>query len=538
MPTSSAARITMALKAMFVIFAMVGFVATYVAVVGFAKDYKFGTEGMSFPSPVQYQTVQLSPHFSVSSYYACRHIHPDNVDFQQLCGNRPSRTLPLKVSYAARYVHSKPTPTPPPTTHKGAPTSITPSHRASTLASVLTLTSGTPWAMMRVIVGLFFCMATAAHLMPRLNPFKKCLQLPTMTKETLGKIMAIILVYFSNSEALPSTGMHNPKPNSMPNLESEEQRNVHADNMTAFYEDYLFATADMAPRFGPSIQNAENEFRRYLAGVEGNIGKQADIASFFRKTLDAFTRELVAAEATSEGCNTRYLTIIEDQDRLIDELRLLHEYREQAFRDNEDLVKSLCRYKKDGELIIPVGDERIYPFNKYSAEYDKFIISPRDSLASSSMKVSVQKAPFDRRPVTILHSDPHWQRFSELVAKKEAEQEARLASYKDDLNECDEKEEEDVRDGCSQGICDDSQSSGDDCLEKTEVGNEVGVDDIEPPNEALMEAKNNLIWYEWKLACMKGSQRLPRDSDSPQSSDIPPAITARVTDGTAYARLA
>ena len=64
------------------------------------------------------------------------------------------------------------------------------------------------------------------------------------------------------------------------------------------------------------------------------------------------------AEATPEGRDTRYLTVIQDQNRLIDELRMLHENREQAFRENEDLVESLCQYK-DGSLRIPEGNEQI-----------------------------------------------------------------------------------------------------------------------------------------------------------------------------------
>ena len=63
-------------------------------------------------------------------------------------------------------------------------------------------------------------------------------------------------------------------------------------------------------------------------------------------------------EATPEGRDTRYLTVIQDQDRLIDELRMLHEHREQAFWENEDLVESLCQYK-DGSLQIPEGREQI-----------------------------------------------------------------------------------------------------------------------------------------------------------------------------------
>ena len=76
------------------------------------------------------------------------------------------------------------------------------------------------------------------------------------------------------------------------------------------------------------------------------------------------------AEATPKGRNTRYLTVIEDQDRLIEELRMLHEYREQAFQRNEDMIQFLCHADKDGFLALLEGKKEKRPVLKYSAEYD------------------------------------------------------------------------------------------------------------------------------------------------------------------------
>ena len=553
MPSVSVACIVMALKAMIAMVSIGAAGVAVVAVVGFPNDYSFGITGTPLFSARLYQTPQFTPGFDAGSCHTCLHIRSDNPDIQQLWDNKPSPTLPLKISYAAPYLHSKPTPTPPPTTHEPmtAPASSSisglrdPLHGASTLAVssawfpivLRYLVSALASRVLSVIIRKIICLVSfttmLAYLIPRTNSFRTCLQLPQITKQILGKVTAIILVSFQTPEMLPRASL-----NGTPNLEFSRPRKVHSDNPEECSEQSLVATVDIEPSFGPSIQNAETEFRSHLERVEGNISRQADIVAFFRKTLDSFTRALAAAEATTEGRNTRYMAVIDDQDRLIDELRLLHEYREQAFQENEELVKSLCFYKKGGEIKIPNGYELKPPFDKYSAEYDKFIISPLDGPAALSMKVSILSAPFHRRPVTILDSDPHWQRFLESIAEKGSEQEARLASHGKDLRLCDGKEEEDVEDGCGQGTHDVSQSSDDTYRDKTEVGADVGVIDAEPPNEDLEIAKNNLIWYEWKLECMKRSQGTPKGSDYQQCSDMPPAITAHVPLDTTLARLA
>ena len=586
MPTISVACIAMALKAMI---AMVAIGATGVAVVGFANEYNYGSAGTWFPSSILSQTVRFTADVNAGPCSTCLHTRFDNANNQHFWEHKPSPTLPLKISFAAPYL-DKPTPTPPPTTRTimSTPASfltsrvVAPPHGASTLAAssmwyhnlfrfladfVFARASSAPPIVIYKIIWLLSLVATPAYLIPRRNSFQ----------ETLGKVMAIILVSFHKPEMLLSRGTYKARTNRTPNLELRRSREVHADIPTASDEQYLFATADTGPSFGPSIQNAETEFRSLLERVEGSmsIRKQADIVAFFRKTLDSFTRALVVAEATPEGRNTRYMTLIQDQDRLIDELRMLHEYREQAFQENEDLVASLCQWTGEEKKFveIPWGSELRPPFYKYSADYDKFIISPLESPAALSMKVSVQSAPFHRRPVTILDSDPHWQRFLESTAEKGSEQEARLASYEDHLSTCDE-DEEDVKDGCMQEICDVpelsdtkylnkhedylnkfaekevesikdgcmletcdvSQSSDDKYLDETEVGNDVGVNDAETLIEDLEQARSNLAWFEWQLARMKASYGISKGADSQQFSDIPPAITAKVSDDIAAVR--
>ena len=540
MPSVSVASIILALEA---IIATVFFGATGVAAVGFANGYNSGFQGTSFPAAVLYQPVQFRPAVSAAPCHTCLHIHSDHADTQQLWNIRPSQTIPLKISYAAPYTHSKPTPTPPPITYEAtsAPASsfiskvIAPPRGASTLAAssmvcqnmvrnlanvILTLASSLPWVMIHKITWLLSLMAALVYI-PRPNFFERCRQLPIKTIEMVGKVMAIILLGFHKPEMLLSMATYKARSNGIPNLDIRRPQKAHADNMT-FYEQYPFATADIGPSFGPSIQNAETEFRSLLERVEGNMGKQTDIIAYFRKTLDSFARALAVAEATPEGCNTHYLTVIQDQDRLIDELRMLHEYREQAFRELEDTIETLCRSNDDQNL--PNRSD------KYSIEYDKFIIRARQDPPTLSMAVSVKSVPFHRRPVSILDSDPNWQRFLELTAEKGSEQEARLA-HEENLNEWDEEEEEDA--------CKWDEEKGEDIEDGCVLG-DTGVNDAEPPNEERELAQSNLAWFEWKLACMKGSQGTPGGSDSKwySGSDIPPATALAVTEDNAFARQA
>ena len=53
----------------------------------------------------------------------------------------------------------------------------------------------------------------------------------------------------------------------------------------------------------------------------------------------------------------RSVLFIDGQNNVIESLRLLHEYREKASAENEDLVRSLCEHDNHGNFI-PYGGER------------------------------------------------------------------------------------------------------------------------------------------------------------------------------------
>ncbi len=124
----------------------------------------------------------------------------------------------------------------------------------------------------------------------------------------------------------------------------------------------------------------------------------------------------------------QYLSVIDGQNHLIESLRLLHEHGENTYVNNEDLVRSLCRYDQNNKLAIPYGEEWRDPWDKYSARDDKFILSPLDGPTALSMKVSLSAPPFQGRHDADLKLDPHWQRFLNSIARKETEQDARHAS--------------------------------------------------------------------------------------------------------------
>ena len=279
MPSSTVTYIALALKAMLAMFA---FGATGVAIVSFTNDYNFGSAGTPFPAAVHFQEVRFRSDVRTAPCYTS----------QQLWDVQPSRTLPLKISYAVPNHHSTPTPTPPPKTHKttSAPASsfisrvIAPSHDASTLAApsiwfqnlvrylanfVFALAPSVPWLIIWKIIGLLSFMATPAYLIPRPDLFQRCLQLPTKTNETLGKVIATILISFHKPGVLLPVGMHKAGKNGTPNLKFRRPQKVHVDipeaeMPEALCEQCLFTTADIGPSFRPSIQNAETEFRSRL----------------------------------------------------------------------------------------------------------------------------------------------------------------------------------------------------------------------------------------------------------------------------------
>ena len=569
MPSISAAHITMVLKA---VLALLLFGTTGVVVINY-DDYIHGAAYPSLHSPAQSRAVQFGSDLDLSQSFDMGIWHASN--------DKPTPTLPLKISYAApSLTNPKPTPTLPPKRKAEAPHAptaalafssflefIPPRQGASSLAIpfiwhqnllgyvanfVSTLAGRIARAIGQhassvnlVIICKTIClsslMATAAYLIPRLSSSRKGLPLPTQMKQTLGKVTAIILCSFYDPKTLLSTvitfleGYLNDQErlvrragtlikeaierektiiNRKANQEFRRLRKVHTDEQDATFEQTVFATANIGLNFGPSLEAAKAEVRGRLRRFNMKERTREEIIGIFNDVLYSFTLAIAVDEAMTEERNTRYLTVIHDQDRLIDSLRLLHEYREQAFMENEELVRSLCRYDDNGNLITRQDNQQQNPWDKYSAEYDKFIVSPLDGPTALSMKISVSSAPFHSRPATILESDPHWQRFLASTAGKRSEQEVRLASHEEVHNEDAQESKYDIKDS------------------EEEWGNFKDgsvLSDAASTDPALKEAENNLIRHEWKLACMTGHSETSKVSGSKHSSDIAPAITNQVS---------
>ena len=213
------------------------------------------------------------------------------------------------------------------------------------------------------------------------------------------------------------------KINRTANREFRRLRKAHEDKLKATHERDVFAAANIEPSFGPSLRNAEVEIRNRLGGVTIEEGLRENIIGMFKGILYSFTYAISVEESGPGGCNTRYLSVIDGQNHLIESLRLLHKHRENAYAENEELVKMLCLYNKNKELAIPRKLQDVY-----SPKDDKFILSPLNGPTALSMKVSVSAPPFQGRPDADLELDPHWQRFLDSIARKEAEQDARHTS--------------------------------------------------------------------------------------------------------------
>lgn len=406
-------------------------------------------------------------------------------------------------------------------------------------------------------------MAMEMFLLLQPNVSRKGLQLAIKTKRILEKVTtklssgpcnpkrpfravyALLEDYFTDEERLiriadmrivDTIGKEKAKLYQFAIREIEKSRKIHEDKLNEIYERDVFAAAKIEPSFGPSIENAEAEFWSQLEKVEMTEGTRGDIIGFFRSILHSFSYAIAVGESRSEGSsNTRYLSVIHEQDRLIDQLRLLHQYREQAFAEHEDLVRCLCQFNRFGELEVSKGHENCPPWNMYSVEDHSFIVSPLDGPTALSMKVSVSSAPFHRRPVTILDSDPHWQTFLDSAARKRSEQEARLASHQPDLNK-NVKEEHSIQDRSAVDTRNVSQCNDKEHRNETEVGVDTEIEDASEQNRddvgssddhtsshegvaenesdneetvALRQAENDLNWLKGVLVSMKASHETP-----------------------------
>ena len=270
-----------------------------------------------------------------------------------------------------------------------------------------------------------------------------------------------------------------------------------------------FATAEFEPSFGPSLQNAERELRGQLRNVIIEEGMRERTIGIFNTVLYSFAYALAADESRPEGGNTRYLSVIDGQNHLINSLRELHVHREERFVEIEELVGMLCRYDKWGRLIVPEGHEDKAPWNTYSADEGIFITPSLGGPVGLSMKVSVSSASFHNRPDAVLGSDRHWQRFLELAAGKRSEQEDRLAR---DVSKHSE-EEYPGRDGMEEnnGIKDGSEQNHHD----------VATDDDDPYSSAKF---------------LKAGYGALTNSNPQPFSDEAQAISTQIADDEAFAR--
>ena len=213
--------------------------------------------------------------------------------------------------------------------------------------------------------------------------------------------------------------------NQIANQAFKTLRKGHKDRLDNTYEQDVLATANIGPSFGPSLRHAEVEIRNRLRKFNVNEGQREELTEVFERILYSFTYAIAIEESRSGERNSRYLAIIDGQNGLIESLRLLHEHRENAFAEIEDLVKLLCNYDKYGQLIRCGGGE---PWTQYSRTDDRFILSPLDEPTALSMKVSISSAGIHSHHDTLLDSDPYWQRFLDSIEKKRNEQQVRHAS--------------------------------------------------------------------------------------------------------------
>lgn len=248
------------------------------------------------------------------------------------------------------------------------------------------------------------------------------------------------------------------KINRIANKTFKTLRKAHKEKLIENYERDVLATANIEPSFGTSLRNAETEVRHQLQPFRITEEIRENLTQIFKTILYSFAYAIAVQESLSGTRLTRYLSVIDGQNSLLEALRLLLKHREEAFAENESLVRLLCRYDKNGKVIIPDGATTPNPFDWYSPRDDKFILSPLDGPAALSMKVSLSSAGFQSCPDALLISDPHWQEFKESMDRKGHEQEVRHASAESVPMEDQVQVNHDVEDGSSHN----SPQSGED----------------------------------------------------------------------------
>ena len=624
------AQVVMGVKAALAIVTALGVTSAGV-VVGLSSVHNSGTYETPFAPPQHSVAVRFGQNTGSEACPTCLFVNSDKtyggrqLDVQQLLNEKPTPTLPLKISFAApASLHPRPTPTPqlPPPPSNTAPASssfselITPQPGPSKLplwsrnlfryiaesAHALNFTVSRakeqqPWMVIACgIIWSLFTATTVSYLLRR-SPFRGNLRMAININQLLERATLTILDISYIAKILVSelitvlkdcfegagtsrancqifkerrladmaktriketlakeTADLNQRANqALKKLRKMDQVRLNAARSrstrrlqrrtrllisrvceNAIHEPDTLATANFEPSFGPSLQNAEREFRGRLRKVGMEEGMRENTIGIFNTVLYSFAYALAAEESRPEGGNARYLSVIDGQNHLINSLRELHVHREKRFAENEELVRMLCRYDKRGRLIVPDGHEDEAPWNAYSADEDIFITPSLGGPVGLSMKVSVSSASFHNRPDAVLGSDPHWQKFLELTAGKRSEQEERLAS----LKECSiEDEEEDGVNMVDEGALETRnvlQHSEEEYPGYDGVEENIGIKDASEHNHCDVAASDDDLSL--SAECLKVGYGTPKDSNPQPFSDIAMAISTQMADDAALAR--
>ena len=623
-------QVVMGVKAALAIVTALGITSAGV-VVGLSIVHNSGSYETPFAPPQHSVAVLFGQNTGSEACPTCLFVNSDQtsrgrqLDVQQLLNEKPTPTLPLKISFAAPSgLHPKPTPTPqlspPPSNTTSASSSflklITPRPGASKLslwsrnlfryiaefAHALNFTvSGAKeqqaWVVIACgIIWSLFTATTVSYLL-RPNPFRgnlrmaininQLLERATLTildisyiaKIWVSELVTVLKDCFENAgtsrakcqavkerrlvdmaktcinEILAKeTAELNQRANrTLKKLRKMDQAKLYGARSRstkrsqriirlllskvcekAIHERDTLATANFEPSFGPSLQNAEREFRGRLHQVGMEEGTREYTIGIFNTVLYSFAYALAAEESKPEGGNARYLSVIDGQNRLIDSLRELHVYREKRFVENEELVRMLCRYDKRGRLIVPNGHEDEAPWNAYSADEDMFITPSLGGPVDLSMNVSVSSASFHNRPDAVLGSDPHWQKFLELTAGKRSEQEARLTCLKKDSIEDEEEERVNTVDEGALGTLNVSQHSEEEYPGYDGVEVNIGIKDASEHNHCDVAASDDDLSLSAEFP--GAGYGTPKGSNRQRFSDIALAISTQIADDEALAR--
>ena len=601
-----------------------------VAVVGLSSVHNSGIYKTPFAPPQSSVAVRFGQNSGSEACPTCLLANSDQtyrgrqLDVQQLLNEKPTPTLPLKISFAApSSLRPKPTPTPqlPPPPSNTAPASssfsklVTPRPGASKLtlwsrnlfryiavsAHALDFTVSRAkeqqaWMVIGCgIIWSLFTATTVSYLLRRhqfqgnlrmaininqlleratltildisyiakilvselVTVLKDCFEdagtsrancqavkerrladmAKTCIKETLAKETAELNQRANQAlkklRKMDQVRLNAARSRSTKRLQRRTRLLVSRVCENAIHEPDTLPTANFEPSFGPSLQNAEREFRGRLRKVGMEEGMRENTIGIFNTVLYSFAYALAAEESRPQGGNARYLSVIDGQNHLINSLRELHVHREKRFAENEELVRMLCRYDKRGRLIVPDGHEDEAPWIAYSADEDIFITPSLGGPVDLSMKVSVSSASFHNRPDAVLGSDPHWQKFLALTAGKRSEQEERLVSLNEDPIEDEEEERVNTVDEGALGTRNVSQHSEEEYPGYDGVEQNIGIKDARQQNHLDVAASDDDLCSSAEF--LKAGHGTSKDSNPQPFSDIALATSTQIADDEALA---